>query len=126
MNFQDRLTVARELLVVQAMCRSAESKLGIENVDIAVVAEHVEQARKRLRVVALMLQPPPRVSWKTKRPMPGHFNGALLPAGTDVTLVDPLDQDRDIWIAEAHLSDDTLVGGYRHEILRISITADLE
>jgi hypothetical protein len=57
MNFQDRLAIARELLVVQAMCRSAESNLGIESVDIAVVAEHVEQARKKLKALALMLQP---------------------------------------------------------------------
>ena len=97
MNFQDRLAIARELLVVQAMCRSAESNLGIESVNVAVVVEHVEhveQARKKLKAVALMLQPPDRVSWKTKRPLSSDFDGVLLPVGTDVTLVEPLDRER--------------------------------
>jgi alpha-D-ribose 1-methylphosphonate 5-triphosphate synthase subunit PhnL len=62
MDFQDRVAIARELLVVQAMCRSAESNLGIESVNIAVVVEHIEQARKKLEAVARMLQPPDRVT----------------------------------------------------------------
>jgi hypothetical protein len=57
MNLKNRIDIARELLVVQAMCRSAESNLGIESVDIAVVVEHVEQARKKLEAVALRLRP---------------------------------------------------------------------
>ena len=126
MNFQERQAIAQELLVVQAMCRSAESNLGIESVAVAVVIEHVEQARRKLRAVASMLQPPERMSWKTKRRLPRYVDDVILPVGTDVTLVEPLDRAKGIWIAEAHLPDDTLVGGYSHQTLQVNIAADLE
>jgi hypothetical protein len=61
---------------------------------------------------------------KTKRDLPTDFDG-IIPAGTEVTLVELLDKHKGVWIGEARIPDEKLVGGARFATLTVQ-KSDLE
>jgi hypothetical protein len=56
---------------------------------------------------------------KTKRDLPSDFDHEVIPAGTTVTLVELLDKAKGIWMSEARIVDESLVGGARYATLTV-------
>jgi hypothetical protein len=51
--------------------------------------------------------------------------GVAYPSGTEVTLIEPLDEWRDTWLVEVRVPDESLVGGASYDTVEVQFV-DLE
>lgn len=60
---------------------------------------------------------------RTKRPVRAEFlDGREHAAGTEVTLMEPLDRERRIWLVEVRVEDPSYVGGAWYDHLELSLS----
>ncbi len=85
-----------------------------------------------VRVIHVAGSPVPAGRARTTKPIESGLDAVTYPAGTEVVLIEPLDQERSEWLvevacghSECRVPDETLVGGASYDVVEIAL-ADLE
>jgi hypothetical protein len=58
---------------------------------------------------------------KLRKAVSSEFRGLSYPPGTEVTLVEPVDDARSVWLVEVRVPDGSLVGGASYDTVEVKL-----